>query len=110
MTTIVFWEEDFESVLESPGVLTLVVQQAWMVIAFVQILENSGEDLWLLVDKCDALCVSLEELVSADFSKEGSFAENVFTSSEQPLVLANDNRDDCADQSRISSGRESQTV
>jgi len=100
MATVVFWAEDFRAVLEDPDIATLVVQQAWVIVAFVQILENSGEDLWFLVDKCDALCVGLEELVSADIREERGFAENVFVSSEQSLVLANDNRDDCAVQAR----------
>lgn len=35
-----------DCVLETPGVLRWVVQESWGVVAFVEELENTGEDLW----------------------------------------------------------------
>ena len=38
--------EGVVGVFEGEGVVTLVVEQAWVVVSFVEVLEDAGKDLW----------------------------------------------------------------
>jgi len=57
-------------VLELPRVAVLVVQQAGVVVALVEVLENGREDLGFFVGKRNPLALRIEVLVPADALKE----------------------------------------
>jgi hypothetical protein len=66
------------------------MDQPGIIIPFVEILEDGGEDFGLFVWKGDLLVVRPHELPSAGSLKEGREAENVFVSSKEPLLSPND--------------------
>jgi len=69
-TTSVFGVGCVHGIFEFPRGSTLVVQQAWVVVALVKILEDTGKDLRFLVWKIDPLTLSLEKLSSASRRKK----------------------------------------
>jgi len=84
-------------VLERPSVALLVVQEARVVVALVQVLEDSAEDLRLVVWEADAaLAWGREELITAGGGEPRRARQHILVSSEQTLVLADDYRDDSA--------------
>lgn len=76
--------------LQLPRVLPLIVDEARVVVAFVEILEDRGEDLGLFVRQRDALRRCFHELSAAGGLEEGRYAEDVFVGGEEPLFAADD--------------------
>lgn len=76
------------------------MKQARIIVALVEVLENCGEDLWLFVWKEDATARLSEVYLLASLYEERRVTEDILVSGEQPFILANDNRDDCAVQTR----------
>ena len=74
--------------LELPAVLTLVVQQAWVVVAFVEVFEDGGEDLGGFVREGDAFGDGFEE-AGADYGgEEGGERKDIFVGGEEALFGA----------------------
>jgi hypothetical protein len=74
--------------LELPRVAAFVVQQARVVVAFVEVFEYGGEDLWELVGEVDAFGGGFEELAAADGGEEGRGGEDGFVGGEEALFGA----------------------
>ncbi len=66
-----------ERVLELPRVSVLVVQQARVVVALVEVLEDGAEDLRFLVRQRDPLALRLEVVAGQDLLEEGSLGQHV---------------------------------
>lgn len=75
--------------LELPRVAAFVVQQARVVVAFVEVFEHGGEDLWELVGEVNAFGGGFEELAAADGGEEGRGGEDGFVGGEEALFGAN---------------------
>ncbi len=73
--------------------MLLVVQDTWIVVAFVKILEDAGESFGFFVGDVNTLSILFEEQVLAFSLKVRRAAENVLVSCEQSLTLANHNSD-----------------
>ena len=71
--------------LELPGVAALVVQEARVVVAFVEVFEDAGEDFRELFGEVDSFGGALEELAAADGSEERGCREDVFVGGEEAL-------------------------
>lgn len=74
--------------LELPRIAALVVQQAWVVVAFVEVFEHGGEDLRELVGQVDAFGDGFEKLAAADGGEEGGGGEDGFVGGEEALFGA----------------------
>ena len=79
---------------ELPGVLALVVQEAGVVVAFVEVFEDGGEDFWELFRQVDSFGGGLEELTAADGGEEWGVGEDVFVGCEEALLCADAEGDD----------------
>jgi hypothetical protein len=58
------------SILELPGIVTLAVQQAWVVVSLVEVFEDAGKDLRHFIRQIHLLWRTLIELVSEVGRKE----------------------------------------
>ena len=65
-----------------------------IVVALVEILKDSGEDLWLLLGQADTLVVGLEELVAAAGREERGEAQDLFVGGEKSLFRSDTEGDD----------------
>ena len=79
--------------LQLPCVATLVVHELRVVIAFVEIFEDAGEDLRFFVWEGDSFGGRTEELATAGSREEGREAEHVFMCCEESLFAADDEGD-----------------
>lgn len=64
------------------------MQQAGVVVAFVEVFEDGGEDFWELFWQVDSFGGGLEELAAADGGEEGGVGEDVFVGCEEALLVA----------------------
>jgi hypothetical protein len=85
------------TVLKGPGVTLLVELEARVVVALVEVLENRGKDLGLLVGEIDALVGGLVELTAACSLEIGRVGQNVLVCCEETLLSADAYCDDGAD-------------
>lgn len=102
--------------LELPRVVALVVQEARIVVALVEVFEDGGEDLGLVFGQGDAarrtagasglLVLFVEDLAVQDLLEVGRDAEDVFVGGKDALVAADDERDDGRSQGSEELGRE----
>ena len=74
---------------ELPGVSAFVVQKAGIVVAFVEVFEDGGEDFGDFFGKVDSFGGGLEELATADGREEGRGGEDVLVGCEEALLDAN---------------------
>ena len=81
-------------VFKLPGVFTLVVEETGVVVAFVEVFEDGGEDLGDFFGEGDSFGGRLEELAADDCGEEGGSGEDVFMGGEEPLFGADAERDD----------------
>ena len=81
-------------VFELPCVFTLVVEEAGIVVAFVKVFEDGGEDFGDLFGEGDALGGGLEELATDDGGEEGGGGEDIFVGGEEALFGADAEGDD----------------
>lgn len=81
-------------ILEFPRVAAFVVQQARVVVALVEVLEDGGEDLGEFFGEVDAFGGGFEELAAADGGEEGGVGEDVFVGGEETLFGADADGDD----------------
>lgn len=81
-------------VFKLPCVLALVVQETGVVVAFVEVFENGGEDLGNLFREGDSFGGGLEKLAAADCGEEGGSGEDVFVGGEETLFRADTECDD----------------
>lgn len=81
-------------VLELPRVAALVVQQAGIVVALIEVLEDGGEGLGFLVGQGDALGLGLEILLTAGLLEEGRLAQHLLMGGEQPALATDGQGDD----------------
>ena len=79
---------------ELPCISALVVQQAGVVVAFVEVLEDGGEDFRELFWEVDSFGGGLEELAAADGGEEGGGGEDVFVGGEEALLDSDAEGDD----------------
>ena len=79
---------------ELPRVSPLVVQEAGVVVAFVEVFEDGGEDFRELFGQVDPFGGGLEELAAADGGEEGGVGEDVFVGGEEALLGADAEGDD----------------
>ena len=83
-------------IFEVPAVALLVVLDAGVVVAFVEVLEDGGEDFWFFVGEVDAFVgCRLEELSGAEGLEPGGVGEDVFVGGEEALFAADGYGDDC---------------
>lgn len=75
--------------LEQPSVPAFIVDKPGIVVALVQILEDTGEDFGFFVWQIDATRVRLEELASQRRREERRVVQYVFVCCEQSLVWSN---------------------
>ena len=80
--------------LELPGVAALVVQEARVVVAFVEVFEHRGEDFGDFFGQGDSFGAGFEELAAADGGEEGGVGEDVFVGGEEALFGADAEGDD----------------
>ena len=78
-------------VLELPGVAAFVVVEARVVVAFVEVFEDGGEDFRLFFGHVDAAGMCFAELAAAGGSEERREAEDIFVGGEEALFTADDN-------------------
>lgn len=69
--------------LQLPAVAALVVQEARVVVAFVEVFQHRGEDLGRFVGEGDAFGDGLEELGADYGGEEGGEGEDVFVGGEE---------------------------
>jgi hypothetical protein len=81
-------------ILELPRVAVPAVDEAWVVVTLVEILEDGGENLWLLVGESDSPALGVEEAAAADAIEKGRLAEDVFVGCKEAAVGANSEGDD----------------
>ena len=70
-------------VLEFPDIAAFVVEEAGVVVAFVEVFEDGGEDFGDLVWEGDAFGGGFEVLAAADGGEEGGGGENGFVGGEE---------------------------
>ena len=70
------------------------MEEAWVVIAFVEVFEDGGKDFGNLFGEAHPFGRGLEELAAADGCKEGRGGEDVFVGCEEALLRANAESDD----------------
>lgn len=70
------------------------MDQAWVVVTFVQELEDGREGLGILVGERDPLVLGVHRLVLENGPEEGRSAKNVLVGREDPLVGSDDQRHD----------------
>lgn len=80
--------------LQLPPILPLVVDQPRIIVSFVEVFEDGGEDLGFFVGEVDLLVLGFQELASTGSLKERRKAEYVFVCSKEPLFSTNDEGDD----------------
>jgi hypothetical protein len=93
-TTSVFWIWGFHCILELPSASALVMQQAWVVVALVEVFEDTGKNLGFLVGKVDPLTLSLEKLPPASRRKERRQTENVLVRCKKSSLATDRDGDD----------------
>ena len=81
-------------VFKLPCVFSLVVEETGVVVAFVEVFEDGGEDLGDFFGEGDAFGGGLEELAAADCGEEGRCGEDVFVGGEETLFGADTECDD----------------
>ena len=79
---------------ELPRISALVVEEAGVVVAFVEVFEDGGEDFGELFGEVDSFGGGLEELAAADGGEEGGVGEDVFVGGEETLLGADAEGDD----------------
>lgn len=80
--------------LNLPRVAALVVHQARVVVALVEVLEHGAKDLGLLVGEGDALGGGVHVPVPEGVAEEGAAAEDVLVGGKEALFSADDEGDD----------------
>ena len=73
---------------ELPRVSAFVVEKAGIVVAFVEVFEDGGEDFGDFLGEIDSFGGGLEELAAADGGEEGRGGEDVFMGCEEALLDA----------------------
>ena len=76
--------------LQLPRILPLIMDQPGIIIPLVEIFEDGGEDLGLLVGEVDLLALGFHELPPAGRLEERREAEDVFVGSEEALLSPDD--------------------
>lgn len=79
---------------ELPRISALAVQEARVVVAFVEVFEDGREDFGGFLGKVDSFGGGFEELATADGGEEGGVGEDVFVGCEETLLGADAERDD----------------
>lgn len=79
---------------ELPRVSALVVEQAGVVVAFVEVFEDGGEDFGEFFGQVDSFGAGFEVLAAADGGEEGGGGEDVFVGCEEALLDADTEGDD----------------
>ncbi len=74
--------------LDLPGVPALVLDEAGVIVALVEVLEHGREDLGLLVGQVDALALRVHILALQGLLEPRRGAEDVLVRGEDPLLLA----------------------
>ena len=82
------------SLFQLPGISPLVVLETRVVVAFVEVLEDGGEDLGEFFGQVDSFGGGFEELAAADGGEEGGGGEDVFVAGEQSLLGTDAESDD----------------
>lgn len=86
------------AVLDAPTLALGIVFEAGVVVAFVEVFEDGGEDFGVFLREVDAFVGAGEELILAGGLEEGRVAENVFVSREETLLMSDRECDDGADE------------
>lgn len=73
---------------EFPGVAAFVVEEARVVVAFVEVLKDGGEDLGEFFGEADSFGGRFEELAAADGGEEGGVGQDVFMGGEEAFFRA----------------------
>jgi len=93
-TTSVFWIWGFHCILELPSASTFVVQQTWVIVALVEIFENTRKDFGFFIGKTDPLALSLEKLTSTSRRKEWRQAKDVLMCRKKSSLATDRDGDD----------------
>jgi hypothetical protein len=81
-------------IFQFPGVLSLVMQQLWIVVSLVEKLQDSREDLRMFIWQVDSSLLVVKELALDCGFEEGGSAENVLMTSKNSLFTSDTDRDD----------------
>ena len=65
-----------------------------IIVAFVEVFENGGEDLGEFFGEVDSFCGGFEELAAANGGEEGGMGKNIFVGGEEALFGADADGDD----------------
>ena len=79
---------------ELPRISALVVEEAGVVVAFIEVFEDGGEDFGEFFGEVDSFGGGLEELAAADGGEEGGVGEDVFVGGEEALLGSDAEGDD----------------
>jgi len=83
-----------ERILELPRVAVLVVHQAGVVVALVEVLEDGAEDLRLLIGERDPPVLRIRNGPAQDPVEERSLAQHILMRRKQPCLGAHHHGDD----------------
>ena len=81
-------------VFEFPDVASLILEKAWVVVAFVEVFEDGGEDFGEFFREIYPFGGGFEELAATYGGEEGGVGENRFVGSEEAGFGADDECDD----------------
>ena len=70
------------------------MEEAGVVVAFVEVFEDGGEDFGEFFGEVDSFGGGFEELAAADGGEEGGVGEDVFVGGEEALLGADAEGDD----------------
>jgi hypothetical protein len=70
------------------------MQQAWIVVAFIEVFKDTGKDLGFLVREVDPLTLSLEKLPPTSRRKKGRQAEDVLVRCKKSSLATDRDGDD----------------
>ena len=81
-------------IFQFPGILSLVMQQLWIVVSLVEKLQDSREYLRMFIWQVDSSLLVVKELALECGFKEGGSAEDVLMTGKNSLFTSDTDRDD----------------
>jgi hypothetical protein len=92
------------AILEMKRLAALVIFETRIVVAFVEVFEDRGEDSRFFIGKINSLAARLEELIASERGEEGRMGQDILVSSKETLLSADADGDDGGCQMRTQEG------